>query len=76
VSATMANGRPLDDDATYTLVLSNFLVGGGDGLGLSVDALKTEPLNIPDIDALVGYLRTEPQPLRMPFEPRLTAALP
>jgi 2',3'-cyclic-nucleotide 2'-phosphodiesterase (5'-nucleotidase family) len=76
VSVTMANGRPLRDDGTYTLVLSNFLLGGGDGLGLSIDALKTEALNIPDIDALVRYVRAEPQPLRMPFEPRLTAALP
>lgn len=75
-TVTMADGRPLRDDATYTLVLSNFLVGGGDGLGLASGALKTEPLGIPDIDALVNYVRAQSQPLRMPFEARLTAALP
>jgi hypothetical protein len=56
--------------------MSNFLVGGGDGLGLSGDALKTESLEIPDIDALVSYVRARPRPLRVPFEPRLTAAVP
>jgi 2',3'-cyclic-nucleotide 2'-phosphodiesterase (5'-nucleotidase family) len=76
VTATMADGRPLQDDRTYTLVMSNFLVGGGDGLGLSGGALETEALEIPDIDALVNYVRARPQPLRVPFEPRLTAALP
>jgi len=76
VSVTMTDGRPLRDDATYTLVLSNFLLGGGDGLGLSGDALKTEALDPPDIDAFVNYVRTQRQPLRVPFEPRLTAAVP
>jgi 2',3'-cyclic-nucleotide 2'-phosphodiesterase (5'-nucleotidase family) len=76
-TVTMADdGRPLRDDATYTLVLSNFLVGGGDGLGLAAEAIKTEPLGIPDIDALVSYVRAQRQPLRVPFEARLTAALP
>jgi 2',3'-cyclic-nucleotide 2'-phosphodiesterase (5'-nucleotidase family) len=76
VSATMSNGQALRDDRSYTLVLTNFLLGGGDGLGVSEDALKTEPLEISDIDALVAYVRSQPQPLRVPFENRLTAALP
>jgi 5'-nucleotidase len=75
-TVTMADGKPLRDDATYTLVISNFLLGGGDGLGLAGEAIKTEPLGIPDIDALVSYVRAQRQPLRMPFEARLTAALP
>jgi 2',3'-cyclic-nucleotide 2'-phosphodiesterase (5'-nucleotidase family) len=72
----MADGRAFRDDATYTLVLSNFLLGGGDGLGLAADAIKTELLNVPDIDALVSYVRAQRQPLRVSFEARLTAALP
>jgi len=72
----LADGRALRDDATYTLVLSNFLLGGGDGLGLAADAIKTEPVGIPDIDALVNYIRAQRQPLRVPFESRLTAAHP
>jgi len=57
-------------------VFTNFLLGGGDGLGLSGNAIKTEPLNMTDIDALVTYVRAQRQPLRVPFEARLTAALP
>jgi len=51
-------------------------MGGGDGLGLTADAVKTEPLSVPDIDALVNYLRAQRQPLRVPFEARLAAAPP
>jgi len=76
VSATMSNGQALRDDRSYMLVLTNFLLGGGDGLGVSEDALKTEPLGISDIDALIAYVRNQPQPLRVPFENRLTAARP
>jgi 2',3'-cyclic-nucleotide 2'-phosphodiesterase (5'-nucleotidase family) len=75
-AARMADGRPLRDDATYTVVLSNFLLGGGDRLGFAADAIKTEPLGLLDIDALVNYVRAQRQPLRVPFEARLTAALP
>jgi 5'-nucleotidase len=75
-SATMTDGRALRDDATYTLVFSNFLLTGGDGLGLGDAALKTEALNITDIDALITYVRAQRQPLRLLFEPRFVAALP
>jgi 2',3'-cyclic-nucleotide 2'-phosphodiesterase (5'-nucleotidase family) len=75
-TVTMADGKPLRDDATYTLVLSNFLLGGGDGLGVAGGAIRTEPLGIVDIDALVSYVRAQRQPVRAPFEARLTAALP
>ena len=72
----MGDGKPLRDDATYTMVLSNFLVGGGDGLGLAATAIDTKPLGIVDVDALVSFIRAQRQPLRYPFEPRLVAALP
>ena len=76
VTVTMSNGQPLRDDATYTMVLTNFLLGGGDGLSVSEDAIKTELLGMTDLDALVSYVRAQPQPLRVPFQARLTAALP
>jgi 5'-nucleotidase len=76
VTVMMSDGRALRDDATYTLVFTNFLLAGGDGLGLAGDAIKTEPLGIVDIDALVRYVQSRPQPMRYPFEARLTAALP
>ncbi|HEX6052340.1 MAG TPA: 5'-nucleotidase C-terminal domain-containing protein [Gemmatimonadaceae bacterium] len=76
VSVRMADGRALRDDAMYTMVLSNFLLSGGDGLGLGADAVKNEPIPGTDLDALIAYVRAQRQPLRVPFEPRLVAALP
>jgi len=39
-------------------------------LGLSAAAIRTEVLPIVDLDALVTYLRTRPQPVRAPTDPR------
>jgi 5'-nucleotidase len=72
-----AGARPagaLEDDRLYTLVLNDFLVTGGDGLGLAGRAASVTPLNVVDLDALVGYLRQLPQPVRAPAEERLRAA--
>jgi 2',3'-cyclic-nucleotide 2'-phosphodiesterase (5'-nucleotidase family) len=76
VSAVMSDGREVRDDATYSIVMTDFLVTGGDGLGLANAAIKTEPLNIADLDALIQYLRAQPQPVRAPAEPRITAVAP
>jgi 5'-nucleotidase len=76
VSAELADGRQIRDDATYTIVMTDFLVTGGDGLSLAASALKTEPLNIVDLDAIIDYVRALPQPVRAPAEPRITATAP
>lgn len=60
VSATFAGGAPLDDRRAYTLVLSDFMLTGGDGLGLGDAARRVEPLNIQDLDALIAYVRAMP----------------
>ncbi|AHG91375.1 5'-Nucleotidase domain-containing protein [Gemmatirosa kalamazoonensis] len=74
VSLTTADGRPLDDDRLYTMVLNDFLVTGGDGVDLARRATAVTPLNIVDLDALVGYLGTLPQPVRAPSEERFRVA--
>ena len=56
----LVGGKPLQDDATYRVVLSDFLLTGGDGLGLQQDASKVEPLNIVDIDALIAWVQAQP----------------
>lgn len=63
VSATVGD-RPIDDGRLYTVVLNDVLVTGGDGLGLAAGAAAVTPLNVVDLDALVGYLRQLPQPVR------------
>jgi 2',3'-cyclic-nucleotide 2'-phosphodiesterase (5'-nucleotidase family) len=72
VRLTLADGRPFRDDATYTVVMSDFMATGGDGLGLGRAALAVEPLDVVDLDALVGYLRSLPQPVTPPAGARFT----
>jgi len=70
-SVTLADGRPLDPSAQYRIVLNNFMAEGGEGLGLSSGAIKREQLSTIDLDALVQYLKTLPQPVRAPTEVRI-----
>ena len=67
----MANGAALDDDAQYTLILNDFMALGRRRLGFSHERIRSEPLGIVDLDALIAYLRTLPQPVRAPTEPRI-----
>jgi 2',3'-cyclic-nucleotide 2'-phosphodiesterase (5'-nucleotidase family) len=71
VSARLANGRDIADDAEYTLVINNFMATGGDGLALGAEAVRSEPLPIIDLDALIGYMKQLPQPVRAPTERRI-----
>jgi 5'-nucleotidase len=71
VSIMTEEGRPLNNLATYTIVLSDFLVAGGDGLGLGQAALSSDPTGIVDLDALISYLRLRGGRLATPAEPRI-----
>ena len=64
-------GRPLRDDATYTVAMTDFLLTGGDGLGLQKEALRIEPLNIVDLDALIDYVRAAGGVVRPPADERI-----
>jgi 5'-nucleotidase len=72
-SVRLADGSELKPDGEYTLVLNDFLATGGDGLGLSAAARRTEVLPIVDLDAFVSYLRSRPQPVRAPADVRFVA---
>ncbi len=76
VSARLSDGRDIRTDARYALILNDFLATGGDGLGVTAGALKTEILQIADLDALVAYLRTQPQPVRAPTDIRFILVPP
>jgi 5'-nucleotidase len=65
------NGRPIDPAATYRIVLNNFMAEGGEGMNLSAGAIRSEHLSTIDLDALVRYLKTLPQPVRAPTEIRI-----
>jgi 2',3'-cyclic-nucleotide 2'-phosphodiesterase (5'-nucleotidase family) len=71
VSITTEEGRPLNNLATYTIVLNDFMVAGGDGLGLGQAALQSDPTGVQDLDALIAYLRTRGNRFIPPTEERI-----
>ena len=70
-TVTMANGTPLDTAAQYRVILNDFMALGGEGLGFTTGAIRTEPLPLVDLDVLIAYLRRRPQPVRAPVELRI-----
>lgn len=71
-------GKPIDPKRIYTVTLNDFMVTGGDGLGLAGVALETRATNIVDLDALVSYIRARPAGVAAPAVDRLVpvSALP
>lgn len=56
---TMSDGRPLVDRRLYTVIMSDFIASGGDGVGLDGGAAPEE-LGVIDLDALIAHLRALP----------------
>lgn len=50
-----ANGSTIDKNATYTLVINDFLYGGGDGFSVFKDAKLIGAIN-PDTEVFIEYL--------------------
>ena len=73
IDVTMSDGTPLDDRTTYTITLNDFLVTGGDSLALPDGASPAQSLDIIDLEALIDYSRSRPQPVTAPTETRLIA---
>ena len=71
VSLTTADGSPVRDGARYTVAMNDFMVTGGDGLALQAKAIRLDDLKTVDVDALAAYLKTLPQPVVAPAEPRI-----
>jgi 2',3'-cyclic-nucleotide 2'-phosphodiesterase (5'-nucleotidase family) len=62
-------GRRVEPGRRYTLALSDFLAGGGDGLPV-VPGLPAATTGRTDFDAMTAYLRSLPQPVRGPADRR------
>ena len=78
VEVRTSDGKLLDDDRMYRVVLSDFLATGGDDLGISREqgALSLETLDIVDLDALIAFLETSPSPVRPPRDERVVIRSP
>ena len=63
------NGKGLDKDGTYTLVVSDFMATGGSGFRMLVGSPK-EDIDAVDIDALTRYLGVLRAPVEAPDSAR------
>jgi 2',3'-cyclic-nucleotide 2'-phosphodiesterase (5'-nucleotidase family) len=70
-SIDLPSGRRFSNDSIYTIGILDFMVTGGDDLGFNGSELKSEPLNIVDLDALITYVASLPQPVVPPTDVRL-----
>ena len=69
-------GRAIDPKRIYTVTLNDFMVMGGDGLGLAGVALETMPNGIVDLDALIAYIRARPLGVAAPLVDRIVPVTP
>ena len=76
VSVTMVDNSPLSDTKTYDVVVNDFLATGGEGYNAGGRATASKPLNIVDLDALIDYLKTLPEPIIAPAEVRIAPISP
>jgi 5'-nucleotidase len=65
-------GKPLDRAARYRVVVNGFLAGGGDGFDALARGTDRKGVGT-DLEALVAYLRSLPQPVRAPEGGRIRA---
>ncbi|HEY2026274.1 MAG TPA: 5'-nucleotidase C-terminal domain-containing protein, partial [Gemmatimonadaceae bacterium] len=72
VDVRMADGSPLRDEAHYHVIVPDFLATGGAGV-LGATPLDTQILPIIDLDALIAYLQSRPQPVQPPTDLRFIA---
>ena len=76
ITEVTVGGRALDPTRIYTITLNDFMVTGGDGLGLAGVALETKPANIVDLDALVSYVRARNSGVTAPAVDRIVPVTP
>ena len=69
VRTRLVNGKSIEKDRTYTLVVSDFMTTGGSGFAM-LTAAPREDIDVVDLDALIRYLSVLPSPVEAPAEPR------
>jgi 5'-nucleotidase len=70
VVAVQVNGAPLDPDAEYTAAMVDFLATGGDKYTVFREGTNVVPGPF-DVDALVAYMGSLPEPVEMKPEGRI-----
>jgi 2',3'-cyclic-nucleotide 2'-phosphodiesterase (5'-nucleotidase family) len=75
VDLRLADGSPIAAERTYRLALVDYLQTGGDGFAM-LRILPVERSGKTDLEALVDYLKRQPQPVVAPPESRFVAVSP
>ena len=70
VTLRLSDGRTLDDNASYNVIMNTFMATGGSNMGPPAGTESTQ-LDIVDLDAVVDYIRTLKSPLTPPSEARI-----
>jgi 5'-nucleotidase len=69
-SLRLPMGRTLVDDASYDVVMNNFMATGGSNMG-PPEGSRSTPLNLVDLDVLISYLKSLKSPITPPTESRI-----
>lgn len=69
-ASIMVNGQPLDSTLSYTVTVNSFLAAGGDNFSILPQGTG-RVIGPVDLDALVSYLETLPQPFSVDIEGRI-----
>jgi 2',3'-cyclic-nucleotide 2'-phosphodiesterase (5'-nucleotidase family) len=67
------NGKNIEKDRTYTLVVSDFMATGGSGFRM-LSSSPREDLDVLDVDAFIRYLTVLRSPVEAPAAPRFHRA--
>jgi 5'-nucleotidase len=73
VRTRLLNGKSIEKDRTYSLVVSDFMTTGGSGFGM-LAGVPREDIDVVDLDALIRYLSVLPQPVEAPADVRFHRA--
>ena len=65
----LPNGKAIDKNRTYTLVVSDFMATGGSGFGMLIGAPR-EDIDVGDLDAMIRYLGVLRAPVDAPVDVR------
>ena len=71
IVAIHRNGAPLDRTATYTVTVNSFIADGGDNFTVLKQGTN-RVIGPVDLDALIAYVRSLPQPFTETIEGRIT----
>jgi 2',3'-cyclic-nucleotide 2'-phosphodiesterase (5'-nucleotidase family) len=76
MSIVLDGGRPLDDAATYTLAVNDYMTTQPAARRLLERALRRDVGDVTDHAALAAWLRTQRSPVRADDEARIVVATP